>query len=111
MLDVHPGAALVFRIEVEATEFRARCAITRPAGQPLLRVVEIPIEVQVVGEPDIVIASGTAVFHHVDVTLMVDRQIVRTGQTGTDWEARGREVEGITVREDRDVMVVMPTPF
>ena len=102
MLDVHPSAALVFGIKIEPAELRPRRAITGPARQAFVGVVQITILVQIVGEPDVVINPTIAVFDNIDVAVMVDREVIWAGQSAADRETGGGEVDGIAVRKDRD---------
>ena len=60
MLDVHPRAEFVGRIEVKAGEFRPRSTVRRPPADAFALVQQIAVAVQILREPDVVVLSAVA---------------------------------------------------
>ena len=86
--------------QVEPGKLRSDRSVAGPASMPS-PASQVPIPVQVIGKPDVVVHAAVAILDDVDVAVMVDRQVVRTAECGADRKAC-RQVDGIPIREDRD---------
>src|SRR5688572_3682589 len=92
MLNVHPGAAFVGRIEVQPGEFRAKRAIGCPPGQSFSFIVQIAVVVRIPGEPDVVVDAAVAVFDDIDVPFVIDGEIVGTRERQSDRRSVARSI-------------------
>ena len=92
VLDVHPGAALVGRVEVEPGELGADRAVGRPAPKALARILQVSVVIQIEGEPDVVVGPAVAILDDVDVVIVIDRQVVGVGQRRTDGRPVARSI-------------------
>ena len=98
MLNVDPAPALVGRVEIQASELRAARAVRRPAADAFILIEQIAVLVQIIREPDVVVAAAVPVFDDVDVAVVVNTQIVRAVERCANCRTR-REIDGVSVRE------------
>ncbi len=101
MLDVHPRAPFVRRIEIQSGELGTGRAVRGPSRQPFTWIGHVAVLVQIAREPDVVVQRAAAVFHDVDVPIVIHSEVVGVGERQSDRVAGG-EVCGAAVGEHRD---------